>query len=67
MTDPIEDAISETAINPKTVSVDGESVTAQSIPEQIAAAKFTAGNGAVRNDATFGLRFGRLVPPGACN
>lgn len=67
MTEPIEDAISEVALVDKTVSVDGESTTTQSLPDLIAAAKFTAGNSAIRTDATFGLRFGRLVPPGACN
>lgn len=68
MTDPVADAI-DTEIAavialPKSVTVDGESTTMQSIPDLIAAAKYRGAQNAV-NGTTGGMVHRRLKPPGA--
>lgn len=62
-TDDIDDAIESTATGPKRVTADGVTVEAQSIQDQIAAAKHVGAQaGAAKNH--FGLRFVKLEPPG---
>lgn len=62
--DPITTAIEDAVALPQSVSVDGQTVTERSLQDQIAAAKFVAGQKAVSGDANAGLRFMRFVPPG---
>lgn len=62
--DPLADAILENALLPKSVSVDGESVTNQSLPELIAAKKSIAADAAV-NNANCGIVRRRNKFPGA--
>jgi hypothetical protein len=62
--DEIKDAIVENIQTPQSVSVDGQSVSAKSLKDQIEAAKYIAGQEAVAS-APFGLRIARIVPPGA--
>jgi len=60
----IQDAIEETAKGPARVSVDGTTVDAQKIADQILADRYTAGKTAASRNH-LGLRFVKLVPPGA--
>lgn len=64
MADTISEAIEETAKGPKAVTVGNQSVTQQSIDEQIKADQYLQSQnaGAVPG---FGLRFQKIVPPGA--
>jgi hypothetical protein len=64
MADTIAGAIEETAKGPARVTVDGTTVEAQKIADQIAAAKHAASNTAAGRNH-FGLRFVKLEPPGA--
>lgn len=61
--DDIADAIAENATGPKSMSVDGQSVTQHSIDDQIKAANHVAGQTAA-SKPHFGLRFTKLIPPG---
>ncbi len=63
MTD-IVDNIQEIAQQPAAAAGDGQSVTQRPIADLIAADKYARGND-VHRDATMGLRFGRIIPPGA--
>ena len=61
--DEVQTAI-ETAISkPKSVSADGMSKTAQSIPDLIAADKYLASKRSAASGG-LGIRLGRFVPPG---
>jgi hypothetical protein len=63
-TTPAE-AIEQNALGPKSVSVGNQSVTQNSIPEQIAADRYLASREAATNKVKgFGLRFQKIVPPG---
>lgn len=62
--DDINDSIAENATGPKSVSIDGNNVTQHSIAEQIAARNDVASQSA-KSSRKFGLRFVKLVPPGA--
>jgi hypothetical protein len=61
------ETIAEAAASPASASKDGQSASAVSIPDQIAAAKFAAAN---ELDSSGNRRrrprFVRIVPPGAC-
>lgn len=58
------EAIQQTALGPKRVQVAGESVEQQSIDELIKADQYLNSN-TVGSKVTFGLRFTKLIPPGA--
>lgn len=60
----IQDAIEETAKGPAQVSIDGNTMTAQKIADQIAADRYLAAQQAASRNH-FGLRFVKLQPPGA--
>lgn len=60
----IPDAIEQNALGPKRVEVDGEEVEQHSIADQIAADQHLAAASAAAQPH-FGLRFTKLVPPGA--
>lgn len=64
MPDEIRDAIESNATGPKSVSVDGQSVTQHSIDDQIKADKHLAGATGVTR-ANLGIRFRKTVPPGS--
>lgn len=57
------DAVEQVALGPKSVSVDGQSVTEHSIPDLIEAAKFAKAQSS-NSKAHRGLRFTKLSPPG---
>lgn len=64
MTDPVDTAIEDNATGPASASLDGESVTQHRIPDQIAARQHSSGvAGAAKGHR--GLRFTKLIPPGA--
>ncbi len=60
----VEDAIEQNALGPKRVQVGNSSVEQQSVDDQIKAANFLAGQTAAAKPH-FGLRFTKLIPPGA--
>ncbi|MBT9156524.1 MAG: hypothetical protein DDT37_01510 [Firmicutes bacterium] len=60
----LENVIQKTATEPASVSVDGSSVTAQRVADQIKADRYLDGQRAVTKNH-FGLRFVKLEPPGA--
>jgi len=62
--DNLQETIRESAQAPAKVSVDAGSVEQHKLSEQIAADKHLAGKQAVTK-ASRGLRFNKLVPPGA--
>jgi hypothetical protein len=64
MADNLEDAATEVALGPSSVTVDGSSVTAQSVDEIKKAAAFIASQSA-KSQPHFGLRMTQLVP-GSC-
>ncbi len=64
MSDEIQDAIIENAKGPKRVRGDEGEVEQHDLADQIAAAKHVAGTTAATN-ASRGLRFTKLIPPGA--
>jgi hypothetical protein len=64
MADELEDAIRENAQGPAKASGDAGSVEQHKLSEQIAADKHLASKQAV-NKPSRGLRFNKLVPPGA--
>ncbi len=59
--------ITDNAQGPAEARGDGVQVRQHSLPDQIAADRYLAGKGALADSTkkTFGIRFGRLVPPGA--
>lgn len=59
-----EAAVEQAALGPKRVTIDGETVEQFSIDELIKAANFAKSQTAAGKDK-FGLRFQKLVPPGA--
>ena len=68
MTTPenIEDAIDQNARNPKRVTVGNTTVEQHSIKDQIAADNHAAAKKSATNSVKgFGLRFNKIVPPGA--
>jgi len=60
----IKDAIAENATGPAKATGDSGSVEQHPLKDQIEAAKFLASQGAIKTKSR-GLRFSKLVPPGA--
>ena len=60
----IEDAIEQNALGPKRVQVANQSVEQQAIGDQIKAHEYLASKAAAKK-SHFGLRFSKIVPPGA--
>lgn len=66
--DSLTTSIETAATDPQSVSVDGQTVTERSLQDQIAAARFVAGQKAVADapaKRALPFRSMRLVPPGA--
>ena len=62
----LTDAIESNAQAPASASTDGFSAQQHSLPDQIAADQHVAANAAVTRDTrTLGVRFAKIVPPGA--
>lgn len=61
------DAIAVAAQQPLKGEIDGQSATAHSIPDQIAAARYRAAQSALASGGTGwgGVRIARVAPPGA--
>jgi len=59
-----DDPIKTAAENPASVEQDGTKVSEHSIPDKIAADRYTAAKSAGTKRST-GLRFFKFVPPGA--
>lgn len=64
MSDVIQDAIKANATGPQSVSVDGNTVTQHPLPAQIEADRYVKSQEAKARKG-FGLRFQKIVPPGA--
>lgn len=64
MPDELKDAIVANATGPKRAQDDAGSVEQHTLPDQIEAARFVQGSEAAAKPHR-GLRFTRLVPPGA--
>ncbi len=64
MSDDLQESIRENAAGPAKAAGDAGSVEQHKLTEQIAADKHLAGKQAVAK-ASRGLRFNKLVPPGA--
>ena len=64
MPDDLDDTIEQNAKGPAKASGDAGSVEQHPLPDQIAAAKFLASKEAAKSKKR-GLRFNKLVPPGA--
>lgn len=64
MPDDLESAIEENAKGPAKASGDAGSVEQHPLPDQIAADKYLASKDAAKSPKR-GLRFNKLVPPGA--
>jgi len=60
----VSEAVEQSALGPKRVQVRGDSVEQHSIEDLIKAARYLSGETAATK-TTFGLRFTKLVPPGA--
>ena len=60
----IEDAIEQNALGPKRVQVANQSVERQSIDDQIQADQYLSAKQAAAKPH-FGLRFSKIIPPGA--
>jgi hypothetical protein len=60
----IEDAIEQNAKGPKRVQVANQSVEQQPIADQIKADEYLASKAAAKKPS-MGLRFSKIVPPGA--
>jgi hypothetical protein len=63
MPEEIEDAIREAAQQPAEVSVDGQTVKQQPLPDQIEADRYLASKDAAKKG--IGVRMTKVVPPGA--
>lgn len=61
----IDEALEAAASQPAKMSGDAGSVEQRSISDLIALDKHVAAKSAGRRGTPFGLRFGRIVPPGA--
>lgn len=64
MTDDLKDTIRQNASGPAKASGDAGSVEQHKLTDQVEAAKFLASKEAVKKPSR-GLRFNKLVPPGA--
>jgi hypothetical protein len=64
MSDNLEDAIRENAEGPAKAAGDSGSMEQHKLPDQIAADKYLASKEAAKSKSR-GLRFNKLVPPGA--
>lgn len=64
MSDSIQGAIESNATGPQSVSIDGNAVTQQTIESQIKADQYLKSQEAQTRKG-FGLRFQKIVPPGA--
>lgn len=64
MADDLKDAIRENAKGPAKAAGDSGSMEQHKLPDQIAADKYLASKEAARSKSR-GLRFNKLVPPGA--
>lgn len=64
MADDLDDTIEQNAKGPAKASGDAGSVEQHPLPDQIEAAKFLASKEAAQQPKR-GLRFNKLVPPGA--
>ncbi|MDZ4683602.1 MAG: hypothetical protein SH850_00850 [Planctomycetaceae bacterium] len=64
MPDELDDAIRENAQGPAKAAGDSGSVEQHKLPDQIAADKYLASKEAAKSKMR-GLRFNKLVPPGA--
>lgn len=64
MAGEIDDQIAKNALQPQAVTIDGQSFSEHSLPDQIAAAKFLQSQTAAQG-ANCGLRFSKIIPPGA--
>lgn len=64
MPDDLTDEIAAAAQRPQSTSVDGEALTERSIADQIAADRYLRAQEAARLNHG-GLRFSKIVPPGA--
>ena len=64
MSDEVSDALKQAAQQPKRVRTDAGEVEAHDLREQIAADKYLASKAAM-SSAGRGLRFNKLIPPGA--
>lgn len=62
--DTIENAIRDAATTPQAVTADGVTVTQRPLADQIAADRYLASKAAAKTK-TRGLRFTRIIPPGA--
>ena len=60
----IEDAIEQNALGPKRVQIANQSVEQQVIADQIKADEYLAAKSAAKKPQ-MGLRFSKIVPPGA--
>ncbi|MEW6199790.1 MAG: hypothetical protein AB1601_14150 [Planctomycetota bacterium] len=63
MAEEIENAIREAAQQPAEVSVDGQTVKQQPLPDQIEADRYLASKDAAKKG--LGVRMTKVVPPGA--
>ncbi|MBU0637687.1 MAG: hypothetical protein KKB50_02390 [Planctomycetes bacterium] len=63
MPEELEDAIREAAQQPAEVSVDGQTVKQQPLPDQIEADRYLASKNAAKKG--IGARMTKVVPPGA--
>ncbi len=64
MSESLEDAIRENAQGPAKAAGDSGSMEQHKLPDQIAADKYLASKEAAKSKSR-GLRFNKLVPPGA--
>jgi len=64
MSDELRDKIAETATGPKRVRTDAGEVEAQDVASIIEADKYLSAKAAVQSKSR-GLRFNKLLPPGA--
>jgi len=64
-TDAANAAIAQASVDPQSATIDGQSVTDRSAADKIMLRNDLAGQGAAAK-AGFGLRFQKIVPPGAC-
>lgn len=65
MSDDLEDTIRDAAAGPLKAATDAVSAENHPLPDLIAADKYLASKAAADNGRTRGLRFSKIVPPGA--
>ena len=61
----LEEAIIDAAQKPSSATVDGRSATAQPLRDMIDADRYVEGKRAARKSSGWGIRFAKIVPPGA--